>query len=52
MMLAIWIRSGGGTLKARFVRVAHLVIASVMLACTAISVVAIALELALRRVIS
>ncbi len=52
MMVANWIRSGGGTLKGRLVRVIHLVIASVMLACTAISLVAIALELMVRRLMS
>ena len=39
-------------MKARLVRVVHLVIASVMLACTAISLVAIALELMVRRLMS
>ncbi|AEJ44761.1 hypothetical protein TC41_2870 [Alicyclobacillus acidocaldarius subsp. acidocaldarius Tc-4-1] len=52
MMVANWMGRGGGTVKARLVRVVHLVIASVMLACTAISLVAIALELAVRRLLA
>ncbi|SIS50693.1 hypothetical protein SAMN05421799_10187 [Alicyclobacillus vulcanalis] len=39
-------------MKGTWVRVIHIVVASVMLACTAVSLAAIALELAVHRLIS